>query len=86
MPWGPCWQLLGTKMRPKGAQEHPEGSQKHPKGTQEHPKGIQEPKRAKMAVQAVQAAACDCFGFGLCVGCFGPFGLFRLLWVLGAEH
>ena len=24
MPWGPCWQLLGTKMRPKGAQEHPE--------------------------------------------------------------
>ena len=23
-PWGPFWQLLGTKMRPKGAQEHPE--------------------------------------------------------------
>ena len=69
------------KRHPKGTQEHPKDAQKHPKGTQEHPKGTQEPKRAKMAVQAMQAAACDCFGFvsvWVALGCSGCFCFGRL--------
>ena len=41
---------------------------------------------AVLAVRAVWAAVCDCFGFGFSLGCSKLFGLFRLLWVLGAEN
>ena len=33
----------------------------------------------------MRAALCDCFGFGLCSGCFKLFGLFALLGAFGPE-
>ena len=41
---------------------------------------------AVLAVRAVWAAVCDCFGFGFSLGCFKLFGLFRLLGAVGVGN
>ena len=40
---------------------------------------------AVLAVRVLWAAVCDCFGFGLCSGCFARFELFGLLGAIAAE-
>ena len=40
---------------------------------------------AVLAVRSVWPAICDCFGFGLCLGCFVRFELFGLLGAIAAD-
>ena len=40
---------------------------------------------AVLAVRVLWAAACDCFGLGLCSGCFARFELFGLLGAIAAD-
>ena len=40
---------------------------------------------AVLAVRVLWAAACDCFGFGLCSGCFVRFELFGLLGAIAGD-
>ena len=95
MPWRPCWQLLGTKMRPKDAQEHPEDAKIRilgptclnlaptwrPTSPKSYPNAAQDPSRSTFTTSLALLSPLSAFAL-IFIGLFGDFKEFETCKIL----